>query len=344
MYDTPPVFRALPGPTDSASRRRSREIPEARVEDLGAFDPVFILRKALPRETPSNSGSRRRSRLSASLNPDGVGLYRRNSLQAAKDHSRRVSASSEVSRTSSTQSLSGPEGEDSHHGSSGSEQTVTRETDPPSTRGQATSQQTRAASSQQPGAALDDSYSPVAVINRTNSSTSNRSRISALNGNRLHTPATATIHADSSLQTSPSPASPLAIASRDVSNGDDLRGSAGGQAAGPLVTRDDFGVSSLLAVIRARAHLAGIAYSRRKSSAATAGGLPAVAKPDAVDLMLFGKPLADGGPGWEGKRGLVELQGRLDDFDKELDRLFDAVGDLALRERTAAAADLVQRP
>jgi hypothetical protein len=348
VYDTPPMFRALPGPSDSASRRRSREIPEARVEDLGAFDPVFILRKAALREAPSGSASRRRSRLSASLDPDGVGLYRRNSLQAAKDRARRLSASSEVSRTSSTQSLSGPEGAGSHPDSSGSEQTVTRGIES-EFHDQATPQQSRAASRQHHEAATSDNASSrVAPTHRSISSASNRSRSTPeastiSGGDRSETPATATTHADFSRQTPPGPATPLTTVSRGDSSRAEQRRLAGSRSAGPVVTRDDFGVSALLAVIRARAHHAGVASGRRKSSAATAGGLPTAAKPDAVDLLLFGEPLADGGPGWEGKRGLVELQGRLDDFDKELDRLLDAVGELALREKTVAAVAPAQQ-
>lgn len=74
----------------------------------------------------------------------------------------------------------------------------------------------------------------------------------------------------------------------------------------------------MMAVIRARARES--LDSRRKSSLIVPAG-----SSDVVDKLLFGEKMADGGPGWEGKRGLVELQGRLDDFDKELDRLLDSV-------------------
>lgn len=256
------------------------------------------------------------------MEADESGLQRRNSLQTpSKDGSRRLSTSSEVSRRSTSPSLSGPEGASSilDSGSGSSDKTATRNFDP-STDGfpdQLTPQASRSASRQR--TSLDASrdavssasqhqqqasISSASTLSRSTPDSSALARSQNLNGSG------STTHPAS--QPTPNPTTPITSVSRGNSRADTAR------TGRPVVTNDDFGISNMMAVIRARARES--LDNRRKSTLI----VPASSS-DVVDKLLFGEKMADGGPGWEGKRGLVELQGRLDDFDKELDRLLDSV-------------------
>lgn len=358
VYERPPTFRALPGPTDLAARRRSREIPEARVEDLSLADPVFVLRKAPLRETPSGStSSRRRSRLSATLDPDGVGLYRRQG--GAKDGAdpaaaERLSASSELSRLSSLSGLAQGEGEGegtagSQPGSGESERTVTLDAaEPPTVEGLTTTTPLppaalgRELAADRADAGSQQQHRPQQASVSSSATSTDRSRStpdsSALaRSQTLCTPAPTHPPSSSSRQQTPNPAptTPLTtVPSRGPSRVDEHDGGAGGgrptttSNRPPTVgTHDDFGIGAMLAVVRARA----------RSSSSRQPSAPTPAAPDMIDRLLFPSPLADGGPAYPGKRARVELQGRLDELDKELDRALEGVLALARRERQTQA-------
>jgi len=98
-----------------------------------------------------------------------------------------------------------------------------------------------------------------------------------------------------------------------------------------LVTRDDFGVKNMLAVINARA--------REPISKQAAFG--ATRKRDWVEETLFGvgggaksqsQAGAGGGRGAGGGGG--ELGGRFEEFDRELDRLLEGVLGLGMGKKS----------
>jgi len=80
------------------------------------------------------------------------------------------------------------------------------------------------------------------------------------------------------------------------------------------VTRDDFGIKNMLAVINARA--------REPISKQATFAFGGSTKRDMVEEKLFGV----GGGGVKGHASAGrELRGRFDEFDRELDRLLEGV-------------------
>ncbi|CDZ97176.1 Src homology-3 domain [Phaffia rhodozyma] len=97
-----------------------------------------------------------------------------------------------------------------------------------------------------------------------------------------------------------------------------------------VVTRDDFGIKNMLALINVRAREPTLKNLRKSMIQNPTGSLLGGAKgTDEIENLLFGKKIWDNGPVFEGKLELMEFQGRLDDFDKELDVLMDGVMRLA---------------
>ena len=107
-YATPPTYRT-PASTDAKERRRSREIPTAHPEDVQPSDPVFIIRRAVPRGANlSLLSSPRRSRSSVLMDTSRNSTLSDRSIRAGdKALSAKASASSLGSERTA-----GPGGED----------------------------------------------------------------------------------------------------------------------------------------------------------------------------------------------------------------------------------------
>jgi hypothetical protein len=90
-----------------------------------------------------------------------------------------------------------------------------------------------------------------------------------------------------------------------------------------FITRDDFGIKNMLAVIAARSR--DPHSSSRSLAFSSSSGLSKARGPDEVEKQLFGERVLDPTPAWEGKRAFVEIQKQLDSMDRELDSLLDRV-------------------